>query len=111
MVGSDRQHTTRIVVDSYNPLINSIGYYVRNMITPNILYSTVMHTLSFKRTIKKVMTEKLLLRTQWILQCFLIESTKTTSMEDVSIGVLEKNKEYLRSKDKAKKWYDASRHM
>ena len=32
-----------------------------------------------------------------------IESTKTTSMEDVSTGVLEKNKEYFRSKDKAKK--------
>ena len=33
----------------------------------------------------------------------LVESTKTTSMEDVSSGALEKNKEYLRSKDKAKK--------
>ena len=33
----------------------------------------------------------------------LIESTKTTSMEDVRTGVLEKNKEYLRRKDKAKK--------
>ena len=32
-----------------------------------------------------------------------IESTKTTYMEDTSTGVLEKNKEYLRSKDKAKK--------
>ena len=31
------------------------------------------------------------------------ESTKTTAMEDVSTEVLEKNKEYLRSKDKAKK--------
>ena len=31
----------------------------------------------------------------------LIESTETTSMEDVSTGVLEKNREYLRSKDKA----------
>ena len=31
-------------------------------------------------------------------------------MEDVSTGVLEK-KEYLRSKDKAKKWYDVSRHI
>ena len=31
-----------------------------------------------------------------------IESTKTTSIEDVSTGVLEKNKEYLRSKKKAK---------
>ena len=40
-----------------------------------------------------------------------IESTKITSMEDVSTGVLEKNKEYLRSKDKAKKWYDVSRHI
>ena len=27
-------------------------------------------------------------------------------MEDVSIGELEKNKEYSRSKDKAKKWYN-----
>ena len=33
----------------------------------------------------------------------LIESTKTTSKENVTTGVLEKNKEYLRSKDKAKK--------
>ena len=41
----------------------------------------------------------------------LIESAKTTSKEDVSTGVLEKNKEYLRSKDKAKKWYDVSRHI
>ena len=32
-----------------------------------------------------------------------IESIKTTSMEDVSTGVLEKNKEYLRGKDKAPK--------
>ena len=32
-------------------------------------------------------------------------------MEDVSTGVFEKNKEYLRSKDKAKKWYDVSRHL
>ena len=31
-----------------------------------------------------------------------IESTKTTSTEDVNTGVLEKNKEYLRSEDKAK---------
>ena len=30
-----------------------------------------------------------------------IESTKTTSMEDVSTGVLGKNREYSRSKDKA----------
>ena len=40
-----------------------------------------------------------------------IESTKTTCMEYVSTGVLEKNKEYLRSKDKAKKLYDVSRHI
>ena len=40
-----------------------------------------------------------------------IESTTATSMEDVSTGVLENNKEYLRSKDKAKKWYDVSRHI
>ena len=32
----------------------------------------------------------------------LLESTKTTFMEDVGTGVLEKNKRYLRSKDKAK---------
>ena len=45
----------------------------------------------------------------WIFFC--IESTKTTSMEDVSKGVLERNKEYLKSKDKTKKWYDVSRHL
>ena len=28
------------------------------------------------------------------------------SIEDVSTQYLKKNKEYLRSKDKAKKWYD-----
>ena len=39
-----------------------------------------------------------------------VESTKTMSMEDVSTGEL-KNKEYLRSKDKAKKWLDVSRHI
>ena len=32
-------------------------------------------------------------------------------MDDVSTGVLEKNKEYLKSKDKAKKLYDVSRHI
>ena len=45
------------------------------------------------------------------LQCVkpnLIERTKTTSMEDVSTGVLEKNKEYLRSKYKTKKLYDVN---
>ena len=41
-----------------------------------------------------------------------IESLKTTSVENVSTGVLKKNKEhYLRSKDKADKWYDVSRHV
>ena len=38
------------------------------------------------------------------LQMYAIESIKTTSMENVHTGVLDKNKEpYLRSKDKAKK--------
>ena len=33
-------------------------------------------------------------------------------MENVSTGVLEKNKEhYIRSKDKAEKWYDVSIYM
>ena len=37
---------------------------------------------------------------------------KTTSMETVSTGVLDKNKEhYLRSKDKAEKSYDVLRHI
>ena len=37
---------------------------------------------------------------------------KTTFMETVSTGVLDKNKEhYLRSKDKAEKTYDVSRHL
>ena len=31
-----------------------------------------------------------------------IVSTKTTSIEDVSAGVLEKNEKYFRTKDKAK---------
>ena len=43
-----------------------------------------------------------------VIVIFAIESTKTTSMEDVSTGVLEKR---IRSKDKAKKWYDVSRHI
>ena len=38
----------------------------------------------------------------WMLAIFPIESTNTTSMEDVSTRVLEKTKEYIRSKDKAK---------
>ena len=43
---------------------------------------------------------------------FHIASMKTTSMEIVSTGVLDKNKEhYLRSKDKAEKAYDVSRHV
>ena len=37
----------------------------------------------------------------------LIESTRTTSMEDVDTW---KNKEYLRSKEKAKKLHDVSKH-
>ena len=32
-------------------------------------------------------------------------------MENISTGVLEKNKEYLKSKDEAKKWYDVSRDI
>ena len=37
---------------------------------------------------------------------------KTTFMETVSTGVLDKNKEhYLKSKDKAEKAYDVSRHI
>ena len=41
-----------------------------------------------------------------------IESMKTTSMETVSTGVLDKNKEhYLRSKDKVEKLCDVSKHM
>ena len=41
-----------------------------------------------------------------------IESIKTTSMETVSTGVLDRNKEhYLRSKDKAEKSYDVLRHI
>ena len=40
-----------------------------------------------------------------------VEGMKTTSMETVSTGVLDQNKEhYLRSKDKAEKSYDVSRH-
>ena len=42
-----------------------------------------------------------LTKAQWCISVS-IESTKTTSMEDVSTGVLEKNKEFLRNKDKAK---------
>ena len=42
----------------------------------------------------------------------LLESIKIVSMETVSTGVLDRNKEhYLRSKDKAKKLYDISRHI
>ena len=42
----------------------------------------------------------------------LIESMKTTFMETVSTGVLDKNKkDYLRSKDKGEKTYDVSRHI
>ena len=41
-----------------------------------------------------------------------MESMKTTSMEAISTGVLDKNKEhYLRSKDKAEKLYDVLRHV
>ena len=41
-----------------------------------------------------------------------MESIKTTSMEKVSTGVLDENKErYLRSKDLAEKSYDALRHI
>ena len=32
-------------------------------------------------------------------------------MKNVSTGVLKKYEQYLRSKDKAEKWYDLSRHM
>ena len=41
-----------------------------------------------------------------------IESMKTTSMETVSTVVLDKDKEHcLLNKDKAEKWYDASRQL
>ena len=44
-------------------------------------------------------------------QAYRIESIKTRSMENASTGVLGKKKHYLRSKDKADKWYDVSRYM
>ena len=41
-----------------------------------------------------------------------VESIKTMSMEPISTGVLDQNKEhYLRSKDKAKNAYEVSRHI
>ena len=47
-----------------------------------------------------------------ILWSLSIESVKTTSMENVSTGVLGKNTEhYLRCKDKGKKSYDVLKHM
>ena len=43
---------------------------------------------------------------------FQIESMKTTSMEPIGTGVLDKNKEhYSKSKDKAEKSYDVFRHI
>ena len=46
------------------------------------------------------------------MQSFNIESIKTTPMETVGTGVLDKNKEYyLGSKDKAERTYDASSHI
>ena len=46
-----------------------------------------------------------------ILWSLSIESVKTTSIENVSTGVLDKNKEhYLRCKDKGKKSYDVLKH-
>ena len=46
------------------------------------------------------------------LRTDLIESIKTMSMENISTGVVDKNKEhYLRCKDKAKKSFDVIRHM
>ena len=46
------------------------------------------------------------------LKLNVIESMKTTSMETVSTGVFDKNKEpYLRSKDKAEKSYDVIKHI
>ena len=42
----------------------------------------------------------------------MIESVKNTSMDDVSTGVLDRNKEhYLRCKDKAETSYDVLRHI
>ena len=41
-----------------------------------------------------------------------MESMKTTSMETVSAGLLDENKEhYLKSNDKAEKSYDVLRHV
>ena len=46
------------------------------------------------------------------LQMYAIESIKTTSMENVNTGVLDKNKEpYLRSNDKAEKSNDVLRQI
>ena len=48
----------------------------------------------------------------WADYLGLLESIKTTSMENVSTGVLDKNKEhYSRCKDKAQKSCDLSRHI
>ena len=50
--------------------------------------------------------------TRWKTMQSAIDSIKTTSMGNVSTGVLDKNKEhYSRSKDKAEKSYDVFRHM
>ena len=41
-----------------------------------------------------------------------IQSIKTTSQENISTGILDKNIEhYLRCKDKAEKTYDVLRHI
>ena len=51
-------------------------------------------------------------QSSYILGFMVIESVKTTSMENVSTGVLDKNKEhYLRNKDEAKKSYAVLRHI
>ena len=48
---------------------------------------------------------------KWRL-CYVIESIKTTSMENVGTGVLDKIEEqHLRCKDKAEKSYDVLRHI
>ena len=56
--------------------------------------------------------ERLTLFSTIRIPILVIESMKTTSLETVSTGVLDKNKEhYLRSKGKAEKSYDVLRYI
>ena len=115
----------------HSPYILRFYWYTWEYITPSLFLCLVLRREYSERTtsmildtldisVAKASTAMILTpclpwkktSTTCVTFMLIIESIKTTSMETVSTGVLDKNKEhYLRRKDKAEKAYDMSRHI